>query len=317
MKKDFSNIELIKGKRSRKRLKVGDVFTLQISEDSFLLGHVTHVDIESYDSAIDICALIYSEILSKKDLEDSISFEKRKLLYERPLLLNSTFWRSGMFTVIGNTPLSSEEENMNFVFYSLMKHSMVDVSGNKIETNEIFEDNHDYAYGLYNPHSIVRKVKRDLILNQIFAEIEKYEEGVHELNLPLTKEEILEFETKYSFKLPTYYKEFLRKTNGCEIFSPGTSIAGVSLDKSFKRGFLYLEYSFNGNFDDLPFLNKYIVIGSTNYGDLILLNKRNYTIHNFCHETGDICFLKHNFFEWFVEEFNSEAKEIGYNGEYK
>ena len=104
-------------------------------------------------------------------------------------------------------------------------------------------------------------------INDLYCLLKKYQ-NVMDLNAPISRDEVENFELDNNIRLPNDYKEMLSLFNGGEIFVPGTFIYGVT----------------NNNEDSVRFANRsslrkifhipcnYMIFAKVNYGDFLCIN---------------------------------------------
>lgn len=118
-----------------------------------------------------------------------------------------------------------------------------------------------------------------------FAEDRIKYQDVMELNPPASEQQIKNWEEKYQWKIPGEYRSFLLKYNGGEIYIPGLVLLGVEPVADWCDMAEQNSSACRGSFDV-----DYLVIGRTNYGNLI-------GIYTGTEQTVDTC----NFVEWDTE----------------
>lgn len=80
-----------------------------------------------------------------------------------------------------------------------------------------------------------------------YLEVEKYIQGIHILNKGISEKEICSFEETYDICLPYYYREWLKRNNGGELFAvpAGINIAGILGKQEREMGEIYVEDNFD------------------------------------------------------------------------
>lgn len=123
---------------------------------------------------------------------------------------------------------------------------------------------------------------------------------------PLTEVEISEFEKFNRIKLPLDYVEVLKHFDGGEIFIPGPTIFGIK-ENSARKSIKEVNSKSNRKIFNIP--NNYLVIGKTNYGDLICINlKFSNDIIQWNHETNEKFCSWTNLSEWLDDNLISFEK---------
>lgn len=128
------------------------------------------------------------------------------------------------------------------------------------------------------------------------------------------------FEETYGIGLPYYYREWLKKHNGGELFAvpAGTNIAGVLGKETAKKGNLYLEDNFMAEKrTGLP--NYLFIIAYNSLGDIIGFDLRHTdktdgTVVYWNHETGKISEKWDSLSEWLDSVMESGTMLINYDG---
>lgn len=117
-----------------------------------------------------------------------------------------------------------------------------------------------------------------MISEELKAIIEKLKEQGKTIILEgATKEQITQFEKDHEIELPEKYKEWLRYSDGGELFLPaGVQFYGVAHKP-------IIDVDENDRPDE-----KYIVIGALASGDPVLCEKSSEKISIYDHETGSI-----------------------------
>lgn len=125
-------IDCLSLKRSRKKINLGDVFAMRISDGFYIFGQVIATDINSYDGAIDCMVVFYK--LKSNDLylpKNIDSLNEVEFLIDMPFLVNKVSWTSGIFQNVANFEVPDKIKP--YFFESFMKDGVVDVQGNLVE----------------------------------------------------------------------------------------------------------------------------------------------------------------------------------------
>lgn len=125
----------------------------------------------------------------------------------------------------------------------------------------------------------------------------------NEVLLPLSIQEIDDFEKYNDLRLPKDYIELLNHFDGGEILIPGPIIFGIKENEMRKTIKEVNGKSFRKNFS-IP--DNYLIIGKLNYGDLICinLNKPN-DVLQWDHENNERFCSWDNLFDWLNDNFSS------------
>ncbi|MDE7297969.1 MAG: SMI1/KNR4 family protein [Lachnospiraceae bacterium] len=141
--------------------------------------------------------------------------------------------------------------------------------------------------------------------NNFYTEIKKYKQGIHTLNNGISEEIINDFETKYDFCLPFYYREWLKMNNGGELFATpaGTELAKIRGDEEYENGMLYVENNFDPNkrwpqMPDYMFIIAKVCTGDAIGFDLRRTYRNDGVIIHWDHETGEISMEWDSLAEW-------------------
>lgn len=120
--------DLIEIKKSRVKPKQGDIFVVQPVINVFYYGKVIKTELESTNSFIKGMSLIY--IYNKRSEEIVIpqSLHSIELLIP-PIVVNNQPWIKGYFKMICNEPISKEEMNIDFGFWSIPKNQFLSLDG--------------------------------------------------------------------------------------------------------------------------------------------------------------------------------------------
>jgi len=155
-------------------------------------------------------------------------------------------------------------------------------------------------------------------------EVNKYVEGVHDLNAGTSIENIEAVERQLNIKLPLIYKEFLQICNGGELFIPGTVLSQVYEPAKglVKRGESYLNESLKPERRWPKMPKNYLIIADLNYGDAVCmnLNKCNGNdteVIQWDHETASVSRTWNGLVEWLMSELAEGFELVDYDGEDK
>ena len=108
-------------KPSRKRVKAGDLFAMQIPDGRFLFGRVitTEARIGPMDEVI--LLYIYKQRFSSKEPPDRDAFSREALLIP-PQLTNRLGWTKGVFETVYHWPLEPHEVLEIHCFYDPLRN---------------------------------------------------------------------------------------------------------------------------------------------------------------------------------------------------
>jgi hypothetical protein len=103
---------------SRKKPQVGDVFAMQLPDDTYLFGRVILVDLPGDRAPMPLSNLIYiyRERASTKILPDLSVLTPDRLLLP-PIFTNRKAWTLGYFETIDNRPVGPEDLLAQHCFY--------------------------------------------------------------------------------------------------------------------------------------------------------------------------------------------------------
>lgn len=160
-------------------------------------------------------------------------------------------------------------------------------------------------------------------LKPFFEEVNKYADGVHNLNDGIGNDEIEQLEKQLNIKLPLIYKEFLQTCNGGELFAvPAGTVISEVYDPTkgpMQVGDAYLNEAFNleRRWPGMP--TDYLIIADTSYGDTICMdlstnNGDEVDIVKWNHEDGDISNRWKRLIDWLMEELEIGAMLVNYDG---
>jgi cell wall assembly regulator SMI1 len=163
----------------------------------------------------------------------------------------------------------------------------------------------------------------NLYFKPFFDEINRYSEGVHNLNEGANISDIEQLELSLKIKLPMNYKKLLEICNGGELFAipAGTVLSEVYIPSQgpIKNGVSYLNESFKKErrWPNMP--EKFLIIADTSYGDTICMdlatNDGNEArIVKWSHEEGEISSSWERLIDWFMEELDIGAMLVNYDG---
>lgn len=161
------------------------------------------------------------------------------------------------------------------------------------------------------------------ILRPFFDELNKYSEGVHNLNEGASPSSIENLERTLGVNLPKIYKEFLQICNGGELFAvpAGTVISEIyDTSKGVKQiGGSYLNEAFQPErrWPGMP--SSYLIIADTSYGDSICMdlstNDGNEAeILKWSHESGEVSSQWKRLIDWLMEEMEIGSMLVDYDG---
>ena len=137
-----------------------------------------------------------------------------------------------------------------------------------------------------------------MTFDAIFDELKKFD-SVMELNKPLTKGQLQEFQNSNGIIFPQAYTNMLEKFDGGEIFIPGTVLYGIIGDG---HRLTVREIKRKNTRKDFSIPRTYLIFGKNNYGDFICidLNGQNEIIQ-WDHESDEEFCRWDNLEAWFVE----------------
>jgi cell wall assembly regulator SMI1 len=171
---------------------------------------------------------------------------------------------------------------------------------------------------------MARKIlTNDVYFKPFFDEINKYSEGVHNLNEGASSNDIESLEVALRIKLPLNYRKLLELCNGGELFAvpAGTVLSEVYIPSNgaMKRGASYLNESFKKErrWPDMP--KSFLIIADTSYGDTICMdletnNGDEATIVKWNHEEGEVTSSWKRLIDWLMEELEIWAMLVNYDG---
>lgn len=163
----------------------------------------------------------------------------------------------------------------------------------------------------------------NVYLKPFFDEINKYSEGVHNLNEGADSSAIDCLEEDLKIKLSKNYREFLEICNGGELFAvpAGTVLSEVyiSSNSPIKEGTSYLNDSFKKErrWPDMP--ESFLIIADTSYGDTICMDLKTNDgdearIVKWSHEEGEITDSWERLIDWLMEELEIGEMLVNYDG---
>jgi len=164
-------------------------------------------------------------------------------------------------------------------------------------------------------------VKASDYFQVFYEEIEKYTSNINILKSGVSEEVIVSFEKSNHIKLPYYYREWLKRNNGGELFATpaGTVLGEILGSKEIESGVPYLEYNFRKDkrWPQMP--DSLFVIADTCEGDAIGFDMDETDEYDgrvvlWSHETGDIEEEWGTLQEW-LEDIMEEGKDfVKYDG---
>jgi hypothetical protein len=111
--------ELLPIKRSRKKLKIGDVFVIQPKESLYFYGKVIEVNDKFQGFSVDaVVIFIYKKNTAKLEMPDYL--DPNDLLIP-PQIVNLRGWTMGYFYTVGNMELTNDEMNLDYGFKDTRK----------------------------------------------------------------------------------------------------------------------------------------------------------------------------------------------------
>lgn len=125
-----------------------------------------------------------------------------------------------------------------------------------------------------------------------------------DLNPPAADSEIRSFEQKTGERLPVSLSELFRQFNGGELFVPGTTIHG--LDARGKALSLSEVQCYRTDYG-IP--DNYLIFATLNFGDLIVIDKRDGRIAQFDHERAEFTDLSWpDLASWLKDTIDTETE---------
>ena len=163
----------------------------------------------------------------------------------------------------------------------------------------------------------------DIYFKPFFDEINKYSEGVHNLNKGISNGEIKGLEVALKIELPIKYTKLLELCNGGELFAvpTGTVLSEVYIPSNgeMKGGASYLNESLKKErrWPNMP--EKFLIIADTSYGDVICMdletnNGDESRIVKWNHEEGEITDSWERLIDWLMEELEIGEMLVNYDG---
>lgn len=160
-------------------------------------------------------------------------------------------------------------------------------------------------------------------LKPFFDEVNKYSEGVHNLNEGASIRDIEQLELTLKIKLPINYRSFLEICNGGELSAvpAGTILSEVYISSKglMKKGVSYLNESFKieRRWPNMP--ENFLIIADTSYGDIICMDlTTSYGIDarivKWSHEEGEVINSWKRLIDWMMEELEIGAMIVNYDG---
>ncbi len=158
-------------------------------------------------------------------------------------------------------------------------------------------------------------------LKPFIDEVNKYVEGVHNLNEGVDISVIKECENRLGVQFPQTYKLLLMEYNGGELFAlpAGTVLSEIYLKESGEKGVSYLDEVLNKErrWSNLP--SEYIIIADTCEGDLICIDLKQSDseeakIVKWSHEEGEVVEAWDKLIDWLMDEMEIGAMITNYDG---
>lgn len=155
-------------KRKRKEINEGDVFVLSPKEGLYFYGKV----LEAKTNYIHKDSFMYGQyvIFIFKCKTNSISMENFKPNYGEllipPAIVDKGYWTQGLFYTIGNIPLTEEEKNLDYGFYSAMFGEFFKADGTLINKKPKIYG----LKGISTRSAIATEVASELIINPSLLE---------------------------------------------------------------------------------------------------------------------------------------------------
>ncbi|MEK4936672.1 SMI1/KNR4 family protein [Bacillus pseudomycoides] len=161
-------------------------------------------------------------------------------------------------------------------------------------------------------------------LQPFFEEVNKYVNGVHNLNNGVDLENIQSLQNELNIQIPNIYKEFLQVCNGGELFIPGTVLSEIYIAVSGpkQRGGSYLNDSFNKERRPTGMSDTYLIIADLNYGDTICIdlessNGYDAPVIQWDRETHSVSRSWSGLVEWLMDTLDEGSMLVDYDGNEK
>lgn len=152
-------------KKTKVKLKEGDVFVLSPRENIYFYGKVlkTNIDHKEKDTFVHGKNVVF--IFKNKTTVPSIDDFKPDYsqLLIRPAIVDISYWNKGFFYNVGNTGISDYEKNLDYGFYRIGIKSdwYCKEDGTVLETKPKILG----LYGITTITGIARLVEKELIIN--------------------------------------------------------------------------------------------------------------------------------------------------------
>lgn len=124
-----TNIRVLKPYRGR--IKVGDVFIVQMPDNTYVYGRVVEAEIEAAGFPNSYLVYFYAYRSKKKGLPERRFLQADQLLLG-PVFINRLPWSRGYFEKIGNVPLESGDRLKTECFWDAMTQKHLDIRGEPV-----------------------------------------------------------------------------------------------------------------------------------------------------------------------------------------
>ena len=125
-------IELVKMKPSRKKLRDGDIFVLQPKKDSYMFGKIIRAKL-NMENAVGMnggtIVHIYKGIYNS--YEEIPDLTSQKLLLPPQIIINNA-WTRGFFMNVGNSEITDEDIPQSYGFYHDFWNKSFDIDGHEL-----------------------------------------------------------------------------------------------------------------------------------------------------------------------------------------
>ncbi len=116
---------------SRKQVRVGDVFVVQMPDGLFTFGRVVDKDLSIGPMPNNILIYFFKHRSVAKNVPDR-RFLKADQLLRGPIFINQLPWSRGYFETVGNVPLEKGDRLEKDCFWDAIKQKYVDLGGKPI-----------------------------------------------------------------------------------------------------------------------------------------------------------------------------------------
>ncbi len=157
---DYKQLEIIK--RKRKEINEGDVFILSPEKGIYFYGKVLKAKINNkYNSFIRGEYLVFIFKCKTKNISiEDFKPDYNELLIQ-PAIVGKEYWTQGLFYTIGNIPLTEEEKNLDYGFYSVINGMFYKENGVLIKKKPKIYG----CYGITTDIGISMYIRKELIID--------------------------------------------------------------------------------------------------------------------------------------------------------